>query len=86
MAEDLGLPKEEIIINTIFLNYKPFYNQISNFKGNNKSDNIYDNYKKNNIDVDKFFKSNSNTIINNIENSDSPKNNNDIQEIKKDMD
>ena len=53
---------------------------------NNKSDNNYDNYKKSNIDVDKFFKSNSNTIINNIENSDSPKNNNDIQEIKKDMD
>ena len=52
---------------------------------NNKSDNIYDNCKKSNIDVDSFFKGNTNNIINNIENSDSPKNNNYIHEIKEDM-
>ena len=64
------------------------YNNIKiEFKAipNNKSNNIYDNYKKNNIDVDKFFQSNSNDNINNIENSDLPKNNNDIQEIKEDF-
>ena len=53
---------------------------------NSKSDNIYDNYKKNNIDVDLFFKSNSFTNINNIKNTDSPKNNNEIQDFKEDMD